>query len=149
MKGKRQREGGRKKRRKEERKKKKERSGQVSVSHICLCNHFVILLVPLLISSVFYIFFIYSSVPSSKGSSQLRDLIEFSRMAGRFFTSQPPGKPKNIGPGSLSLLQQIFPIQELNQHLLHWRQILYQLRYQGSPYIFLLYILIATVLLTF
>ena len=148
MKGKRQREGERKKRRKKE-KKKKERSGQVSVSHICLCSHFVILLVPSLISSVFYIFFIYSSVPSSKGSSQLRDLIQFSHMAGRFFTSQPPGKPKNIGLGSLSLLQQIFPIQELNQHLLHWRQILYQLSYQGSPYIFLLYILIATVLLTF
>ena len=35
--------------------------------------------------------------------------------------------------GSLSLLQQIFLTQELNQGLLHWRQILYQLSYQGSP----------------
>ena len=42
-------------------------------------------------------------------------------------------KPKNTGMGSLSLLQRIFPIQESNQGLLHCRQILYQLSYQGSP----------------
>ena len=46
---------------------------------------------------------------------------------------EPPGKPKNTGAGSLSLLQSIFLIQELNQGLLHCRQILYQLSYQGSP----------------
>ena len=34
--------------------------------------------------------------------------------------------------GSLSLIQQIFPTQESNQGLLHYRQILYQLSYQGS-----------------
>ena len=45
----------------------------------------------------------------------------------------PPWKPKNTGVGSLSLLQQIFPSQESNQGLLHFRQILYQLSYQGSP----------------
>ena len=33
--------------------------------------------------------------------------------------SEPPGKPKNTGVGSLSLLQQIFPTQESNQGLLH------------------------------
>ena len=43
------------------------------------------------------------------------------------------GKPKNTGVGSLSLLQQIFPTQELNQGLLHCRQILYQLSHKGSP----------------
>ena len=43
------------------------------------------------------------------------------------------GKPKNTGVGSLSLLQQIFLTQELNWGLLHCRQILYQLSYQGSP----------------
>ena len=32
---------------------------------------------------------------------------------------EPPGKPKNTGMGSLSLLQGIFPTQELNQGLLH------------------------------
>ena len=35
--------------------------------------------------------------------------------------------------GSLSLLQGIFVTQKLNQSLLHCRQILYQLSYQGSP----------------
>ena len=47
--------------------------------------------------------------------------------------AEPQGKPKNTGVGSLSLLQWIFPTQELNQGLLHCRQILYQLSYQGSP----------------
>ena len=46
--------------------------------------------------------------------------------------SEPPGKPKNTGVHSLSLLQGTFPTQELNQGLLHFRQILYQLSYQGS-----------------
>ena len=41
-------------------------------------------------------------------------------------------KPKNTGVGSLSLLQRIFPTQKSKQGLLHCRQILYQLRYQGS-----------------
>ena len=35
--------------------------------------------------------------------------------------------------GSPFILQQIFPTQELNQGILHYRQILYQLSYQGSP----------------
>ena len=47
--------------------------------------------------------------------------------------AEPPGKPKNTGAGSLSLLQQIFPTQELNQGLLNSRRLLYQLSYQGSP----------------
>ena len=42
-----------------------------------------------------------------------------------------PGQ--NTGVRSLSLLQGIFPIQESNWGLLHWRQILYQLSYEGSP----------------
>ena len=48
--------------------------------------------------------------------------------------AEPQGKPKNPGVGSLSLLQQIFLTQELNQGLPHCRRILYQLSYQGSPY---------------
>ena len=47
--------------------------------------------------------------------------------------SEPPGKPKNTGMGSLSLLQCIFLTQEWNWCLLHCRQTLYQLSYQGSP----------------
>ena len=40
---------------------------------------------------------------------------------------------QNTGVGSLTILQRIFPTQESNQGLLHCRQILYQLSYQGSP----------------
>ena len=40
---------------------------------------------------------------------------------------------QNIGVGSLSLLQGIFPTQALNPDLLHCRQILYQLSHKGSP----------------
>ena len=47
--------------------------------------------------------------------------------------AEPQGKPKNTRMCSLSLLQGIFPTQESNQGLLHCRQILYQLSYQGSP----------------
>ena len=73
------------------------------------------------------------AVPFSRGSSQPRDQTQVSCMAGGFFTSWTQGKPKNTGVGSLSFLQQIFLTQELNQRLLHCRQILYQLSYQGSP----------------
>ena len=60
--------------------------------------------------------------------------------------ADPPGKPKNTGVGSLSLLQRIFPTQESNQGLLHCRRILYQLSYQGNPFLskcptFLLFLL--------
>ena len=41
-------------------------------------------------------------------------------------SAEPQGKAKNTGVGSLSLLQWIFPTQELNQGLLHCEQILYQ-----------------------
>ena len=46
-------------------------------------------------------------------------------------TVNPPGQ--NTGVGSHSLLQQIFPTQELNQGLLRCRWILYQLSHQESP----------------
>ena len=40
---------------------------------------------------------------------------------------------QNTGVGRLSLLQDIFPTQELNSDLLHCRWILYQLSHKGSP----------------
>ena len=49
------------------------------------------------------------------------------------FPAEPPGKPKNTGVGSLTLLQGIFPTQGLNPGLPHRRQILYQLSHKGSP----------------
>ena len=39
-----------------------------------------------------------------------------------------------MGVGNLSLLQMIFLTQKSNWGLLHCRQILYQLSYQGSPW---------------
>ena len=71
--------------------------------------------------------------PFSRGSSQPRARTQVSCIAGRFFTSWAQRKPKNTGVGSLSLLQWIFPTQELNWGLLHCRWIPYQLSYQGSP----------------
>ena len=50
-----------------------------------------------------------------------------------FSPSEPPGKFKNRGVGSLSLLQGIFPTQESNWGLLHCKWILYQMSYQGNP----------------
>ena len=57
-------------------------------------------------------------------------------MQGNSLPSEPPGKPKNTGVGSLSLLQGIFPTQESNRTLLHSRWILYQLSYLNylSPF---------------
>ena len=43
----------------------------------------------------------------------------------------------NTGVDILSLLQGIFLTQESNWGLLHCRWILYQLSYQGSPYVYL------------
>ena len=65
-----------------------------------------------------------------QGSSQLRDQTQVSHIAGSS-PAEPLGKPKNTGMSSLSLLQGIFPTQELNNRgLLHCRRILYQLSYQ-------------------
>ena len=73
------------------------------------------------------------AVPFSRGSSRPRDRTQVSWITGGFFTSWATGKPKNTGVGSLSLLQGVFSTQELNRGLLHCRQILYQLSYQGNP----------------
>ena len=45
--------------------------------------------------------------------------------------AESPGKSKNTGVGSLSLLQQIILTQESNQGLLHCMQILYLLSFIG------------------
>ena len=70
------------------------------------------------------------AVPFSRGSSQPRDQTQVLQVDS--LPGEPERKPKNTGVDSLSLLQGIFLTQELNQGLLHCRQILYQLRYQGS-----------------
>ena len=47
--------------------------------------------------------------------------------------AEPPRKTQNTGVNSLSLLQQTFPTEKLNQGLLNCRRILNQVSYQGSP----------------
>ena len=47
--------------------------------------------------------------------------------------AEPPGKPKNTGVGSISLLQWIFLTQGSNPSLPHCKRILYQLSHKGSP----------------
>ena len=75
-------------------------------------------------------------LPLSRGSCQQRDQIQVSSMQADSLPAEPPEKPKNTGVGSLSLLQGIFPIQEMNPGLLHCRRILYQLSYQGIRIMF-------------
>ena len=74
------------------------------------------------------------AMPSSRGSYQPRDQTQVSHIWAESLMSEPPGKPKNTGMGSLSLLQQIFRTQESNRGLLPCRRILYQLSHQrGKP----------------
>ena len=73
------------------------------------------------------------AIPFSSRSSQPRDQTQVSPLQVNSLLSEPPGKPKNTGVGSLSLLQQIFPTQKLNCSLLHCRRIPYHLNHQGSP----------------
>ena len=73
------------------------------------------------------------AMPSSRGSSQPRDQTQVSCMQMDSLPSKPPGKLENTGVGNLSFLQGIFLTQELNQGILHYRRILYQLSYQETP----------------
>ena len=50
------------------------------------------------------------AMPSFSGSSQPRDWTQVSCIASDSLLSEPPGKAKNTGVGSPSLLQGIFPI---------------------------------------
>ena len=70
------------------------------------------------------------AMPSSRRSSQH---CRSPTLQADFLSSEPPGKPKNTGVGSCSLLQGIFLTQGSNRGLLCCRRILYQLSYQGSP----------------
>ena len=73
------------------------------------------------------------AMPSSRGSSQPRGQTWVSRMQADSLPSEPLGKPRKTGVGSLSLLQGHFLTQEWNWGLLYCRWILYQLSHQGSP----------------
>ena len=69
------------------------------------------------------------ALPFSRGSCKPRSpTLQVDPLA-----PEPPEKPKNTGVGNLSLLQRVFPTQELNRGLLRCKWILYQLSYEGSP----------------
>ena len=70
----------------------------------------------------------YNITCESESPSVVSDSL---RSHGLYSPRNSPGQ--NTGVSSHSLLQWIFPTQELNQGLLNCRQILYQLSYQGSP----------------
>ena len=72
------------------------------------------------------------AIPSSKGSSQSRDWTQVSLITSGFLPSEPLGKPRNTGVGSLSLLQCIFLTQGWNPGLPHCRRILSHPSHQGS-----------------
>ena len=73
------------------------------------------------------------AVPSSWGSSQPWAWLRSPTLWTNSLLTEPPGKPKNTGVGSLSLLQGIFPTQGSNPGLPHYTQFLYHLSHQGSP----------------
>ena len=77
------------------------------------------------------------SCPPPGESSQPRGRNQISLIAADSLPTESPGKTKNSGLGSLSLLQGIFPTKQPNQGLLHCKQILYQLTYQESPICFI------------
>ena len=67
-----------------------------------------------------------SSIHNGKKESESRSVMSDSLQPhGLFSPWTSPGQ--NIGVGSRSLLQGIFPTQGSNQGLLHWRRTLYQL----------------------
>ena len=73
-------------------------------------------------------------ISSSAGERESRSVLSDSLPPhGLYSPWNSPGQ--NTGVGSHSSLQGIFPIQGLNPGLPHCRQILYQLSYQGSPWL--------------
>ena len=72
------------------------------------------------------------AIPFSRGSSQTRDQTQVSHIAGGFFTSWAMREAQEYWSGFL--LQWIFPTQELNQGLLHCRQILYNWVTRAAPH---------------
>ena len=84
------------------------------------------------------------AMPSSRGSSQPRDQTQVSHMAGRFFTIWATREAQEPWSGLPISSPRIFHTQEWNRNLLHCRQILWQLSYQGSPPCFYLFLIFFT-----
>ena len=76
---------------------------------------------------------LYNFCKKKKKSKKVAQLCLTLQPYGLYSPWNSPGQSTRVG--SLSLLQRIFPTQELNWGLLHCRWILYQLSYQGNPII--------------
>ena len=76
-------------------------------------------------------FYLSEALPTIKESESHSAVSNLLQPHGLYRPWNSPGQ--NTGVGSLSPFQGIFPTQESNRGLLHWRRILYQLSYQGSP----------------
>ena len=84
-------------------------------------------------------YLLYTSVSKDKkGCAVIISEVKFTQSCltlcdphGLYSPWNSPGQ--NIGVGSLSLLQGIFPTQGSNPGLPHCRRILYQLSHKGSP----------------
>ena len=74
------------------------------------------------------------SIPPLVKGSESRSVVSNSlQLHGLQSPWNSPGK--NIGVGSWSLLQEVFPMQGSNPGLMHCRWICYQLSHEGSPII--------------
>ena len=88
--------------------------------------------------------FKYGDLPSPGDLPNLGIKLRSPTLQADYLSAEPPGKPKNTGEGSLSLLLWIFLTQEWNRCLLHYRQILHQLSgklciYLYSPFLRILH----------
>ena len=104
---------------------------EVKVAQLCpiLCNPMNCIVPGILWARILE----WAAFPFSRGSSQPRDQTQVSCIAGGFLISWATREAQEYWSGSLFFLQWIFLTQELNHGLLHYRQILYQLSYEGSP----------------
>ena len=73
------------------------------------------------------------AMPSSRGSSQPRDWTQAFRIAGGFFTSWATREAHECWSGLLIPSPGDLPDPGIEPGLLHCRQILHQLSYEGSP----------------
>ena len=73
------------------------------------------------------------AIPFSRGTPNQGNEPRSPALQADSLPAESQGKTKITGVGSQSLLQQIILTQESNWGLLHFRQIFYQLNYQGNP----------------
>ena len=96
----------------------------MSIELVMPSNHLILCCSLLLLPSIFP----NINEIESESHSDMSDTFRPHRLYSPW---NPPDQ--STGVGSLSLLQWIFPTQELNWGLMHCRQILHQLSYQGRP----------------